>query len=112
MPISKTGCFNDKLLWKNSSSGDFQVHKAYSLLLEDFQASCSNSRPSVSIPKAVWRLIWRVKLPMKIGTYVWKMLHDCLITFLNLNSRWINANRDCPFCNVEVESSMHLFLSC
>ena len=40
LPISKTGCFNDKLLWKHSSSGDFQVHKAYSLLLKDFQASC------------------------------------------------------------------------
>ena len=54
MPISKTGCFNDKLLWKHSSSGDFQVHKAYSLLLEDFQASYSNPRPSVSVPKVVW----------------------------------------------------------
>ena len=112
MPISKTGCFNDKLLWKHSSSSNFQVHKAYSLLLEDFQASCSNSRPSVSIPQVVWRLIWRVKLPLKIGTFVWKLLHDCLPTFLNLNNRGINVNRDCPFCNADVESSTHLFLSC
>ena len=112
MPISKTGCFNDKLLWKHSSSSNFQVHKAYSLLLEDFQASCSNSRPSVSIPQVVWGLIWRVKLPLKIGTFVWKLLHDCLPTFLNLNNRGINVNRDCPFCNADVESSTHLFLSC
>ena len=112
MPISKIGCFNDKLLWKHSSFDDFQVHNSYSLLLEDFQASCSNSSPSVSIPKVVWSLIWRLKLPMKIGTFVWKRLHDCLATFLNLNNRGINVNRDYPFCNVEVESSMHLFIYC
>lgn len=112
MSVSKTGSFKDKLLWKHSSSGDFQIHKAYSLLLEDFQASCSNPRPSVSIPKIVCRLIWRVKLPVKIGTFVWKLMHDCLPTFLNLNSREIFVNKDCPFCNAEVESSTHLLLSC
>ncbi|KAL0004941.1 hypothetical protein SO802_012502 [Lithocarpus litseifolius] len=112
LPISKTGCFNDKLLWKHSSFGDFQVHKAYSLLLKDFQVSYPNSGPRVSIPQEVWRLIWRVKLTLKIDTFVWKLLHDSLPTFLNLNSRRINVYRDCPLCNIKVESSTHLFLSC
>ena len=32
LPISKTGTGIDKLVWKHSASGDYQVKKAYNLL--------------------------------------------------------------------------------
>ena len=51
-PISKTGSVHDKLLWKHSS-GEFQVHKAYSLLQQDHQSSCLNLNPNISTPQGV-----------------------------------------------------------
>ena len=83
-PISRTGLVSDKLLWKYSNSGVFKVRNAYNLLQEDSSLSCSNHHDYISIPANIWYLIWKVKLPLKIGNFIWKLMHNCLPTFLTL----------------------------
>ena len=42
IPLPKTNAGGDKLLWKHSKSGDFEVKTAYRLLLKDCLASSTN----------------------------------------------------------------------
>lgn len=68
-------------------------------------------RPN-QFPSEVWILIWKVKVPQKIGNFVWKLMHDSLPTFLTLRNRRIPTTSTCPLCNAEDESAYHLFLYC
>ena len=70
-----------------------------------------NQRTS-TIPINTWQLIWKVKLPLKILTFIWKILHDNLPTFSILNNKGILANNKCLMCNEKEETINHLFLQC
>ena len=56
--------------------------------------------------------MWKVQVPLKIITFVWKLLKDSLPTMLALKTRGINTDGLCPMCNTEKESLTHLFLLC
>lgn len=86
IPISKTGSVPDKLVWKFSSNGDFKVHNAYKLLSKDFAHNAQACPRPNSTPSEVWNLLWKVKVPPKIGNFVWKLMHDSLPTFLALKN--------------------------
>lgn len=87
-PISKTGTGLDSLLWKHSHSGDYyQVKKAYNMLLKEATFPCSVQNRNHDFPQEVWTLIWKVKLPGKIITFVWKVLHDSLPVKLTLKNK-------------------------
>ena len=47
----------------------------------------------------MWKLIWKVKLPLKILTFIWKLLHDSLPVFEVLNNRGITFSSKCLMCN-------------
>ena len=54
IPISKSGSVTNSLMWKFSNSGDFNVKKAYEILLEEANVSANaNLRPRI-IPEVVW----------------------------------------------------------
>ena len=53
-------------------------------------------------------LIWKVKLPLKILTFIWKLLHDSLPVFEVLNNRGITVSSKCLICNEDEESINHL----
>ena len=108
IPISETNSVQDKLVWKHSSDGVYNVKKAYEILkLEQLQPTNHNPFNQV-----VWTKLWKVKTPLKINTFVWKLLLDSLPTFSNLRSRGISVDSNCPFCNEHEETSTHLFLLC
>lgn len=58
----------------------------------------------LDIHNDIWTVLWKVKLPLKVLTFVWKRLHDCLPVKLKLANRGIS--------NGESESPSHLFLNC
>lgn len=55
-------------------------------------------------------MIWKVKVPLKICNFIWRLLHDSLPTFLTLKNRGIYVQSSCPLCLEEDESPSHLFL--
>ena len=105
IPLSRTGSASDNLVWKHSISGEFQVKKAYELLLKD-----EADRNSIGNHK--WHLVWKVQVPLKNCNFVWRLLHDSLPTYLTLKRRGIPIDSSCPMCEGGDESSSHLFLSC
>lgn len=72
IPIAKTDRVLDTLLWKHSNSGNYSVAKAYSLIQHSSNADHIND----DIPRSVWKSLWKVKLPLKIITFVWKVMND------------------------------------
>ena len=108
IPISKTNFVKDKLLWRFSKNGEYQVRKAYELLTRED----ASHNPYFQANMGWWRVFWKIKVPLKISTFIWKLLHNCLPTFLHLNARGISSTKLCPLCNEEEESHTHLFLHC
>ncbi|KAK9991674.1 hypothetical protein SO802_026659 [Lithocarpus litseifolius] len=109
VPLPKTHDVQDKLMWKysNEANGNYKVKRAYEIIMQD-----SHSSWNIHRHQNVWNLIWGVKVPLKINTFVWKLIQDRLPTLLNLNNRGIPIQTACPLCNSDVESSTHLFLLC
>lgn len=99
IPLSKTSSVSDKLLWKHSNNGEFKVKNAYNLLFEDSYSPSPNQSRHTHIQTGVWKLISKIKVPLKICNFVWKLMHDSLPTFLTLKNRGISTHSSCPLCN-------------
>ena len=84
------------------------MKKAYELLTRDDSIHSRYFQANMGW----WRTFWKIKMPLKISTFFWKLLHNCLPTFLNLHDRGISSTKLCPLCNEEEESHTHLFLHC
>ena len=76
-----------------------------------FQIGLSMSSWTQRCP-VVWKLIWKVKLPLKILTFIWKFLHNSIPVFVILNRRGILASNRRLMCDEEEETTSHLFLNC
>ena len=109
IPLPTIHDVQDKLFWKfsNEANGNYKVKRAYEITMQD-----SHSSGNIHGNQNVWNLIWGVKVPLKINTFVWKLIQDKLPTLLNLNNRGIPTQTKCPLYNFDVESSTHLFLLC
>ena len=68
LPLPKTDAGTDKLVWKHSTIGEYKLKKAYDMLL--------GTPNRYVVPKVVWCTIWKLKLPVKIITFIWKLLHN------------------------------------
>ena len=108
LPVSKTGSAQDQVLWKHAKNGVYQIKFAYELLLKEWEGTSHNAQDQ----GRVWNILWKVQVPLKINTFVWKLLKDSLPTMLALKIRGITTDSSCPICNAEEESSTHLFLLC
>ena len=106
IPLSKTGVVADQLMWKYSNSGDYNVKKAYQVLLQDTNHQSPANHLHFSPPPAEWK----VKVPLKKCNCIWRLLHDSLPTFHTLKSRGITNVGLCPLCDSDDESATHLFL--
>ena len=112
LPLPKIDNIIDELLWRHSSSGEYKVKKAYHLLQHLDQTSAISYERPFGIPHYVWKLIWKVKLPMKILSFIWKLLLDNIPLFAILNKRGITTLTRCLLCDDNDETINHLFLTC
>ena len=112
IPLPRISSAGDKLLWKYSNSGEFEVKTAYRILLEDYLTLSNEHHSQSNADNRVWKLIWKIKTPQKICIFVWKLLLEGLPTRQLLRNRGIMDIGLCPFCNCEEESTTHLFLLC
>ncbi|KAH7557063.1 hypothetical protein JRO89_XS11G0039800 [Xanthoceras sorbifolium] len=58
----------DKVIWGYSGQGLFSVKSAYNNLLLDFDSPWQ------------WRFIWKLKLPPRVQTFLWALLHNEIFT--------------------------------
>ena len=89
IPLPKTEEGQDKILWSFSNSGDYQLEKAYEHLHQEFMETNQHQNRNSDIPKEIWNLVWKLKLPIKINTFIWKLLHESIPINLKLIERGI-----------------------
>jgi len=71
-----------------------------------------NRNPTIS--RDIWSILWMVKLPIKINTFIWKLIQDGIPGNLALTDRGIPASSTGPMYKEDTNSTSHLFslLSC
>lgn len=91
---------SDHPSWSGSSNGSCTASAAYKLINEDVNGTKG------------WKWFWKMKVPQKLKTFFWLILHDKLPTNLLRAKRGINTSDCCPRCNLAQENLDHLFRGC
>jgi hypothetical protein len=58
-----------------------------------------------------WKAIWKIKAPEKMNIHLWRFVHDCLPSGVQLRKRQIPADDTCILCG-RSESIEHAMLFC
>lgn len=93
---------SDKLFWKPSGSGIFTIKSAY---LED-------QRNRFKAISPVWTKLWNSKIHHRLKFLLWRIASNCMPTADKPYFRGGDNGGLCPLCFTEVETSLHLFISC
>ena len=80
IPLPRISSTGDKLLWKHSNSGEFEVKTTYRILLKDYLTLSNEHHSQSHADNRVWKLIWKIKTPQKFCIFVWKLLQKGLPT--------------------------------
>jgi len=95
---------HDHLVWRKDPTGTFSVKSAYSILA---------NHQATGVSEGVFSTLWQAKAPPKALITAWRVLHDRILTRVNLFRRGVSVISSlCPLCNLSEESSQHLFLDC
>jgi hypothetical protein len=101
----------DRWVWLEDVSGDFSVNSCYCLLTRRGAVSAGISE----VQKLVFHGIWKSPAPLKVTAFSWQAFLDKIPTKNNLFRRGVALDATvigCNFCNVEIESTIHLLLHC
>ena len=96
IPLPKSQGNSDKLVWKYSSSGAYNVSQVYHLIHKEQSTTLQNTS---ILRSSIWSFSWKMKLPLKVLMFIWKLLHNCLPTFDKLKERGIPVAGTCVMCN-------------
>ena len=88
----------DRFRWNITSNGLFTVQSMYRSLLNNNAISGH-------------RVIWQIKVPLKIKVFLWYLSKGVTLTKDNLAKRNWNGSKLCSFCGHN-ETIQHLFFDC
>ncbi|KAK8688787.1 hypothetical protein V6N13_087528 [Hibiscus sabdariffa] len=77
--------------------------------------SCANIGEAAIIPPRLSRFfseIWGVRLPNKLKITMWRIVHNFLPTFDNLQAQRLIVNNHCPLCENDCEYVEHIMKDC
>lgn len=96
MPFALASRGEDKLTWKVSDHGLFNLGSAYNLATKQ----CNEDSF-----KGTW--IWKVRILPRIQSFVWLCCHESIGVKECLNRRVMLADTQCPLCHASSESILH-----
>ncbi|EEE54019.1 hypothetical protein OsJ_00679 [Oryza sativa Japonica Group] len=88
----------DCFIWSLYKNGHFSVKSMYNAIINS----------NVIIHK---RILWKVKVPLKIKVFMWFLHKKVILTKDNLIKRKWRGNKQCCFCNTQ-ETIQHFFFDC
>jgi len=80
-------------VWNPEKNGHYTVKSAYRLCVEEIVDN-SHLRKN-----EYWGGIWKLKVPPKVKSMVWRVCRECLPTRVRLNRRGVTCPSTCVLCN-------------
>ncbi|KAK8675474.1 hypothetical protein V6N13_033540 [Hibiscus sabdariffa] len=112
IPLSRS-TLNDELVWRPVGSGTYSVKSGYRLLRDErlLPPGVHSNDQSTDLTKFYTEL-WDISLPAKVKITMWRIAHNFLPTFANLQIRRLNVNNVCSLCQSTSETIDHLMRDC
>ncbi|RYQ94508.1 hypothetical protein Ahy_B08g089422 [Arachis hypogaea] len=102
----------DNLYWPAREDGIYTIKTGYFAAKGEFQ-SRGHGNPSTSdARRELWKEIWKMEVPSKIKSFLWKAAHDIVPVNSNLYKKRIAESPICQICTKEVETTEHALLLC
>ena len=83
----------------------------YRFLVEN-ELSSAASPPAPSHQRSTWKGLWKLNVPNRIKTLLWRAASDALPTRVNLMKRKVLTEASCQLCGSMSESSLHALWLC
>jgi ribonuclease HI len=97
---------NDKLIWMDSTQGNYSVKSGYNLL-------CNISgRLDDAASRDDWSSLWKINAPSKAKHLLWRICRGCLPTRVRLQERHVPCPIACPLCDFVTEDDWHFLCDC
>lgn len=58
-----------------------------------------------------WLTIWKLQVPAKVKSFVWRTYRDAIPTRMNLQTRGVHCTNICGVCESSLETQCHILLS-
>jgi hypothetical protein len=103
---------DDVFTWPRSRDGEYTVKSGYQAI-KDWNED--NNNPSTSYtnkPNPTWQKLWKMKIPPKHSSLIWRILNNALPVTHNLRKRGINCYPLCYKCKDGTEDQDHVFSKC
>ena len=97
---------HDKLIWKENRSQRFTVRSAYQVALR-LKYPNQAEHSSVQAHGSTWRKLWKLNVPPKVRTFLWRACSGCLPTRENLHKKRIRVEERCELCHHHSETISH-----
>lgn len=101
---------DDIYAWYYTTNGQYSVKSGYHFI--NFYKSSLNGEPSSSVVSDLWKKIWRIHIPPKVRSFIWRMCSCALPTCVGLHKRIASIGELCPRCGREEETEVHALLRC
>lgn len=92
----------DSWFWIRDEKGLFTVRSCYRWLTGEI----------VSNYKWFWNRLWSLKIPGKVGNFLWRVCRGCLPTVAALVMKHVGVSAVCPWCRNGPETDGHVLFGC
>jgi len=97
---------SDTATWRYEKNGIYSVRSAYRDIIHNTDVLLQHRVPRH------WSTIWKLKLPLKIKNFLWRICRNCLSTRMRLLAKGVDCPNICVVCNDHDEDGKHLFFEC
>ncbi|XP_058726582.1 uncharacterized protein LOC131597939 [Vicia villosa] len=95
----------DKWNWKEEQNGCYSVRSGYRLWRKEVRSPFQGVAGD-------WSSLWNIKAPPRVKHLLWRICMYCLPTRVRLQQFHVPCSTVCPFCELYMEDSWHVFFGC
>ncbi|XP_019181906.1 PREDICTED: uncharacterized protein LOC109177017 [Ipomoea nil] len=102
IPVSPD--YDDSWYWMGDPKGIYSVKNAYRRIIGDYENNPGDFDK--------WVRMWKLKVPPKWKTLLWRVVCDILPTTTNLINKRVEIDPVCPMCMMTNEDVLHALVYC
>nr|POE60401.1 putative ribonuclease h protein [Quercus suber] len=107
-------CFTearDQMYWPGKVDGVYSIKAGYRFLIED-ELTPSTGPLAPLHTKSIWKGLWKLRIPNRTKTLLWRAASDALPSLVNLMKRKVLSDASCQVCGLEQETALHALWGC